>query len=121
MKKFISIGAIIIVLIIVLFPFWRHYQQSPDEKLHRQIAGIWASGGSTITFSPNGSFTASGDTNHDAGIWQISGEMLTVTITNSVGPHPVGKGGPTVQGRIVHIDSHLLTYISGGRTYSFGR
>ena len=88
-----------------------------------QIVGTWheKSGTGEVVFSPDGSFTAGGDTNHVAGTWQISGEMLTMTITNSTGPHPVGKVGPTVQGRIIRVDSHLLTYTSGGQTYSFSR
>jgi hypothetical protein len=121
MTKFISIGIIGIVIIVVVFLSWRHFQQSPDAKLHSQIAGIWTSEGLTITFNSDGSFTVGGDTKHDAGTWQISGKMLTMTITNSTGPHPVGKAGPTVQGRIVRVDSHLLTYISGGQTCSFSR
>jgi hypothetical protein len=124
MKNFISIGIIGIVIIVVVFLSWRHFQQSPDEKLHSQIAGIWTSEGSTITFNSDGSFTAGGDTNHDAGTWRISGEMLTVTITNSTDPHsvgPVGKAGPTVQGRIIRVDSHHLTYTSGGQTNSLSR
>ena len=124
MKKFISIGIISIVIIVAVFLSWRHFQQSPDEKLHSQIAGIWTREGSTITFNSNGSFTIGGDINHDSGTWQISGKMLTMTITNSTDPHsvgPVGKAGPTIQGSIVHIDSHLLTYTSGGQTCSFSR
>ena len=121
MKKSISIGIILIALVIVAFLSWRHFQPSPDEKLHSQIAGSWTSGDSTITFSPDGTFAVAGDAGHDAGTWQISGQMLTLTITNSTSPHPVGKAGPTVQGRIIRLDSHVLTYTSGGRAISFSR
>ena len=94
-----------------------------DAAIRKSLPGTWneKSGAGKIVFSPDGSFTTGGDTNHDAGTWQISGEMLTLTITNSTGTAPVGKLGPTVQGRIIRVDSHSLTYTSGGRTYSFSR
>ena len=94
-----------------------------DAAIRKSLPGTWhgKSGTGEVVFSPDGSFTTGGDTNHDAGTWQISGEMLTVTITNSTSPPPVGKIGPTVQGRIIRVDSHFLTYTSGGQTYSFSR
>ena len=121
MKKLISIGVIAIVLVFVVLLAWRHFQPSPDEKLHSQIAGTWTSETSTIKFSPDGTFTVGGDTSHDAGTWQISDQMLTMTITDAAGPHPVGKAGATVRGKIIHVDSHVLSYTSGGRAISFSR
>jgi len=94
-----------------------------DAAIRKSLPGTWhgQSGAGEVVFSPDGSFTTGGGANHDAGTWQISSETLTMTITNFNGLPPVGKIGPVVQGRITRVDSHFLTYTSGGQIYSFSR
>ena len=74
-----------------------------------------------MVFNSDGSFSSGEGANHFTGIWQISGKILTMTLTNAVGPHLNGKAGDTVQFKIIHADPHVLTFAMGGQTISFSR
>jgi hypothetical protein len=88
-----------------------------------RIVGTWhdQSGTFAMVFNSDGSFTSGEEPNHNAGTWQLSGKILTMTLTNSTGPHPDRDIGETVHCRIIHIDSHVLSYKVGGQTTSLSR
>lgn len=88
-----------------------------------RVVGTWQmkSGGLVMVFNSNGSFSSGGGVNHYTGTWQINGAILTLTLTNSTGPHPDGQIGETVHCKIIHVDSHRLSYMVGGQTVRLER
>jgi hypothetical protein len=86
-----------------------------------QIVGTWHDQSGALVFNSDGSYLFDEDANHGAGTWRISDKVLTITFTNSTGPHPEFHSGGTLHLKIVRIDSHTLSFDVGGKTNSFRR
>jgi len=85
-----------------------------DAEIRQQLPGSWAgSGGSTITYQPDGSWSnpcmSQGHTVNFDGTWQVKDGVLTHVVTNA----PAGIGGIS-QFRIVRVDANQMVYENEG-------
>ena len=119
MKKFITVGIILVSAFVASLFIWQHFT---DAKYRRDIVGTWS-------FNQDGALTIASDgswsikewkrtgTNSFAGTWQISDGVFCMTTTSSripVGPSAVGG---IQRYKIMHLDRRFLVYGDGGFTH----
>ena len=130
MKKSITIGIGVALLIVVSVMFWHHEQSLRDAEIHQKLAGDWVSENpaikGTITFRSDGNFAVNetfglGTNAHPVkfdGTWQVKDGYLTTTPTQAVlgEAHLVGS-----RAKIIRVNDRELVLIENGHTITRNR
>jgi hypothetical protein len=117
MKKTITIGFTVALLIIVALLSWQHFKPSRDAKIRKNLPGIWVvnwgkNHRSTSTISPDGSYVCQITGSSDGtvvtveGTFQVRDGFLIDTMTKS---SQTTTHVPNVsRGQIIRADAHEM-------------
>ena len=108
LKKPISIGIAVVLIIVVAVLVWRYIR---DVELRHEIVGSWSNGDRFVmTISPDGNISYGTSPSHNgfSGTWQVKAGVMIVTLTKS--PLNNSLAGSHIHFSIAHVDDKQVVY-----------
>lgn len=124
MKKLITIGCCLVLLLVACVLVWQHLRVPSDTEIRHKIIGAWAATDGTeaiFDFAQDGSYME-GHLAQLGGIWQVKDGVLSMKMTNFPTGFQQSRGGILpLKFRIIHVDDHHLVYTEKTTTNTWKR